>query len=175
MVDYMNIHIMLSLSQQHQNMLGSPHGGGANVLNRYHLSQNNPAPGEVSFVGIPSSMNPHAPASSIGPGLLARFVSPSAIASSQASDIANSNSKSLPNIPTAIGRHMSGSKVRRFSDEIWTQKFLKFNSKAILNGDTKMIRTLKSPYINRLVEDPLRPRIRRRQTVLDRLHIILLC
>lgn len=102
-------------------MLGSPHGGGANVLNRYQLSQNNPTPGEVSFVGNPSSMNPHAPALPIGTGLLARFVSPSAISSCQADDLANSNSKSLPNIPTAIGRHMSGSKVRRFSDGRWKQ------------------------------------------------------
>ena len=95
-------------------MLGSPHGGGSIFQNRYQPIQNHPLAGEVRMSGIQASGNTHTPASSMGPGLLARFVGPSAISSSQASDIANSNSKSLPNIPTAIGRHLSGSKVKYF-------------------------------------------------------------
>ena len=93
-------------------MLGSPHGGGTNIINRYQPIQNHPLAGDVRMPGIQTSVNPHHPASAMGgPGSLARFVGPSAIASAQACDIANSNSKSLPNIPTAIGRHLSGSKV----------------------------------------------------------------
>ena len=94
-------------------MLGSPYGGGTNVINRYQPIQNHPLAGEVRMPGIQTSVNPQNPVSAMGgPGLLARFVGPSAIASTQADDLANSNSKSLPNIPTAIGRHLSGSKVK---------------------------------------------------------------
>ena len=82
-------------------------------MNRYQPIQNHPIAGEVRMPGIQPSVNPQNPVSAMGgPGLLARFVGPSAIASTQADDLANSNSKSLPNIPTAIGRHLSGSKVR---------------------------------------------------------------
>ena len=69
------------------------------------------------MAGIQSSMNPSQVISSSSTGttgLLSKFVGPPpAISSSQAASVMmSSNSKSLPNIPTAIGRHLSGSKVR---------------------------------------------------------------
>ena len=83
------------------------------MTNRYQSNQNYPQVGEKVLASIQSSANPQVLATSgIGAGPLARCVGPLAVASSQAVAIICSNSKSLPNIPTAIGRHLSGSKVR---------------------------------------------------------------
>ena len=61
---------------------------------------------------IQPSENPLGVATSgIGATALARCAGPLAVVSAQATAITCSNSKSLPNIPTAIGRHLSGSKV----------------------------------------------------------------
>ena len=109
--------------QQHHQMLGSPHGPGAAVVNRYHSSQNPNLAGDGSLVGTQSLLIQHPPSTTTGPGLLTRFVSPSAITSAQATSISCcNNSKSLPNIPTAIGKHLSGSKVS-FCTEIQNRSY----------------------------------------------------
>ena len=129
-------------------MLGSPHGGGANVVYRYHQNQTNSLAGEAGMAGIQSSIQAPPQASTLGTGLLTRFVSPSAISSSHASAINNSNSKSLPNIPSAIGRHLSGSKVFIFIYIIirYLILFYTFN----FPTPSKLFLIIKDPYLNKV-------------------------